>query len=143
MHRAKAISFIENEIKGLFPAWKPTVAEAGIWADELELFDYAAAQSALRSYIVSEKGSFNRPKLYHIIKECKKNQSYTVKRSEPVKLFIMRNMGNGKNMTFWVGDENMIPNGSEVLARAERMKHNIKQLYGGNWIAEIAEGILE
>ena len=144
MLKNEAVDFVESQIKNLFPAWNPSYTESDIWADELMAFDYIAAKSAVHTFLVSEKGSFSRPKLYHILKECKKNQNRVVERQDPVKLFTMRNLDNPQNHKgFYVGCPKEVPDSGEVMLRAEQTKSKFEDLYGGVWIAEIAEGIIE
>jgi len=144
MLRSEAVDFVNNHIKNLFPGWSPSLAESGVWVDELSAFDYSVAKSAVHTFLVSEKGSFNRPKLYYIVKECKKNQTCVVVKQDPVKLFTMRNLDNPQNhKEIYVGCPKEVPDSSEIMLRAEQTKKKFESLYKGRWVVEIAEGIIE
>ena len=71
MDRTGTISFIEDELKGVWPEWSPTEAETRVWFGVLARYDYDTARTAAQQYFSETGGNYKRPKPNGIVTNAK------------------------------------------------------------------------
>lgn len=142
---SEAQDFFDNEIRGLYPDWEPTLTEVDTWVSALKRFTVDMVGFALRKFYETREGGYKKPKLYKITELCRVEQQKAgidnIKTdSEPVLLFALKCVEHpiqrkvGAKQSFFASTPKKVP-GDKTRIRlcAEDMVEKFNQLYGGLW----------
>jgi len=151
MLRAEKIKFMDDELKGLWPDWKPTEAETRVWFGVLEKYDYEVARNAAQKYFLDTGGNFRRPKPGGFIAKASViSQGKTGKKNESdvpqTNVFIScieapehhPNMTDHKIPVF-PEDLSRIGDPDYVRSCAHGLAEKFRQLYEGHWIVVVGK----
>lgn len=139
--------FIENELKQLWPDWKPSDAEMRVWFGVMARFDYDTARTAAQQYFTDTGGNYKRPKPAGIITKAQviiQNRNVgqrTTKEPVLTNVYIEcleppeRNPKlEGKRKAVYAATDALQSDPDHLLRCAETMRRKFEQLYGGKWI---------
>lgn len=148
MTRLEQIQFIDHELKGLWPGWKPTEAEVRIWLTDLAAFDYAIARTAAQGCFREQAANYQRPVLRKFLDKARSlsQRTHRCPSSEshdpPATIFIecsdppaAKPHLAGVRKPVYVRPASRRSDPDYVLACAEHMRTQFEHLYGGRWIA--------
>jgi len=145
--RLEQTQFIDNELKGLWPGWKPTEAEVRIWLADLAAFDCAVARTAAQACFREQAANYQRPVLRKFLDKARSlsQRVHGGARSESqdpeTTVFIecwqppaAKPHLAGVRKPVYVRPASRQSDSDYVLACAEYMRTQFERLYGGRWI---------
>jgi len=153
----EAENFINIELKGLWPDWNPTDAEARLWARELMKVDYNLTKNSISNWYIRQERTRKRPFLGQLRKLFRKTVADVEEQkelSEPVLLYEIVKESNivkrffkdhrtGEDVEytshpgqkFYLSRRNKLPvDPHNIEAEAENKRERFNQAYGGNHI---------
>lgn len=145
MQNAEKYKFIDEELKGLWPEWKPTEAETRVWLGILSNYDYKTARTSIQQYFTDQGGNYRRPKPAGFTTKANViQQKKAVHKEWPTVMTIhyIECIGGpernpkleGARKGVFTADKNNQDDPDYVLACAETMRERYEYLYGGKWI---------
>lgn len=140
MQREQCEEFIEQEIKGLYPTWKPSPKAAALWVNQLMPFDWPTAKQAVNNCYA--QFSAREPRLDKVISLCRKHRAQrspepqTLK--EPILAFMLNKLGTPDNRRFY-RKRGPLAYFDERNEEAHRLRELHESTYGGEWAVTIAE----
>ncbi len=146
MNRQEQEQFIDSQVKGLWPQWKPTDAEIAVWMRELAAFDYGPARRAMQACYAEQTVHANRPLLGRFLAQARALSGPAARgRRGPsdvtTDVFLEcaeppeakpHLAGVRKPVYVWPPSRQSDPD--YVSACAESMRKHFNRLYGGSWI---------
>ncbi|MEN6428325.1 MAG: hypothetical protein ABFE13_23490 [Phycisphaerales bacterium] len=148
MIRHEQMQFINRELKGLWPQWKPTEAEVRVWLADLAAFDYAVARAAVQACFREQAANYHRPVLGKFLDKARSLSQRVNGRPQPesrdvtATVFIEcheppagRPHLTSVRKPVYVRPASRQSDPDYVLACAEHMRTEFERLYGGHWIA--------
>ncbi len=146
MMASEAQKFFDEEVRGLYPDWEPTLAEVDTWVKSLKRFTVDMVDFALRRFYETREGGYKKPKLYKITELCRVEQQKAgdgepKAGNEPVLLFTLKCVEApvwggtaGTIQRFFASSPKKVPGDKTKIKRyAEDMVEKFNQLYGGAW----------
>lgn len=145
MMQVEAQNFFDNEVRGLYPDWEPTAAQASAWVRSLKTFTSEIAGIALQQFYATTAGDYKKPKHGKIIELARAQQQRdgtieTKTGGAPVLLYALKCVKhpNGKRVgtvqKFYASNLKYIPADKSLIMRwAEAMLERFKGLYNGEW----------
>ncbi len=156
MTSQEAENFINTELKGLWPDWNPTDAEARLWARELMKVDYNLTRTSINNWYITQERTRKRPFLGQLRRLFRRviSEQERKKENEPVLLYeIIKESNIVKQMykdpktgedvgytshpgqAFSLGHRDKLPaDPYNIEVGAERMRQRFNEFYGGNHI---------
>lgn len=147
MNRQEQLQFIDREIKGLWPQWRPTEAEIRVWMSDLAALDYAIARTAAQACFRQQAANYNRPILGKFLAKARafartvaRDPQRNVQDVPPTVFIECHEPPTGKphlaglRKPVYVLPTSRQTDPDYVLACAEHMRTQFEQLYGGHWI---------
>ena len=146
MNRDQQEQFIDTEVKGLWPQWKPTDAEIAVWMRELAALDYRLACRAVQAYYAEQMVHANRPLLGRFLAKARdlaRPPMRIARESRDLATDVFLECieppeakphlaGVRKPVYVWPPSKQSDPD--YVSACAESMRKHFNRLYGGSWI---------
>lgn len=146
MNRDEQEQFIDKQVRGLWPQWKPTDAEIAVWMRELAAFDLPLARRAVQAYYAEQMVHAQRPLLGRFLAQaraltrpahrcCREPSDLTtgtfLECFQPPegKPYLK---GVRKPVYVWPLSRQSDPD--YVSACAGSMRKHFDRLYGGHWI---------
>jgi len=150
MTRGEQMRFIDEELKGLWPQWRPTEAEIRIWMGALAGPDYATARTALDRCFCEHAGNYSKPKPAPFLAKLRSlgPTSTNARRRAPADVqtcvFIECLEAPPWNVHLahqragvYVCPIERQDDLDYVRVCAEPMRKRVEQLYGGHWITAV------
>jgi hypothetical protein len=148
MTNAEVKQFINREVKGLWPYWEPTEAEACLWMKKLRRYPYDAARAALQEVCCEQTSNYRRPILVHFLAKARRlaapacggeaahdpDTNVFIRCIEPPAGHANR---RGVERPVYVLPRSQQHDPDYVRACAETMRRQSERLYGGHWITLI------
>ncbi len=135
-----AQTFFDNEVRGLYPDWEPTAAQAIAWVCSLKTFTSEIAGIALQQFYEMSAGDYKKPKLGKIIELCRTQQQRdgpveTETKTDPTPLFTLKCVEHttyrvGHLQRFYPPNPKQIPTEDRIIMK---MAENTIKRIGGRW----------
>lgn len=151
MNKTNKQTFIDNELKELWPQWEWPNATLRIWFGVLSNFDYDVAQQAIQCIYTNGSVKWQKQLVPVFIKKAKSlRMQKTQANSRTVLLYSLQSEENPANVQqFWITlKTGIIPNEDVIMREAEKNREDFIATYGGNWIivrewVKLAESVQE
>jgi hypothetical protein len=146
VNRHEQEQFIDKEVRGLWPKWKPTDAEITVWMRELAAFEYGPAQRAVQAYFAEQMVHAHRPLLGRFLAKARvlaKPTTHSPRQGGDVTTDVFLDcLESPKDNPHWAGVRKPVyvwPSARQsdpdyVMACAESMRKRFELIYGGRWI---------
>lgn len=146
MNRDQQEQFIDKQVRGLWPQWKPTDAEIAVWMRELAAFELPLARRAVQAYYAEQTVHAQRPLLGRFLAQIRALTRPTrriARESRDVITDVFLECvqppeakphleGVRKPVYVWPRSKQSDPD--YVRLCAADMQNHFTRLYGGHWI---------